>query len=61
MVVPYQAVTEVRIGVLRDLEPADDVDLAAAHRAAAEAGTNVPHEQVLAELAEDEARARRNA
>lgn len=47
----------VPLAVLRDLEAAEDAaDLEAARLAAAEAGPNVPHAQVLAELAADEAR-----
>jgi prevent-host-death family protein len=46
----------VPVDVLRELEAAEDAaDLKAARRAAAEAGPNVPHAQVLADLRDDEA------
>ncbi len=49
----------VPISVLRDLEAAEDAaDLEAAYRAVAEAGPNVPHAQVLADLVADEAQQR---
>ena len=49
----------VPINVLRDLEAAEDAaDLEAARQAAAEAGPNVPHAQVLADLVADEAQPR---
>ncbi len=49
----------VPIGVLRDLEAAEDAaDLEAARRAAAEGGPNVTHAQVLADLVADEAHPR---
>ncbi len=52
----------VPLAVLRDLEEAEDAaDLKAARRAAAEAGPNVPHAQVLADLVADETKARRRA
>lgn len=45
----------VPIEVLRDLEAAENAaDLEAAHLAAAEPEPNVPHAEVLAELAEDD-------
>jgi len=49
----------VPVAVLRDLEAAEDAaDLEAARRAAAEAGPNVPHAQVWADLIADEAQPR---
>jgi prevent-host-death family protein len=46
----------VPVDVLRELEAAEDAaDLKAARRAAEEAGPNVPHAQVLADLLADEA------
>ncbi len=49
----------VPIDALRDLEAAEDAaDLVAGKRAAAEAGPNVPHAQVLADLVADEAQQR---
>ncbi|MGH9068890.1 MAG: type II toxin-antitoxin system Phd/YefM family antitoxin [Acidimicrobiales bacterium] len=49
----------VPIDVLRDLEAAEDTeDLEAAKQAAAEAGPNVPHAQVLADLVADEVQQR---
>jgi prevent-host-death family protein len=47
----------VPLAVLRDLEAAEDAaDLEAARLAAVDAGPNVSHAQVLADLAADEAR-----
>ncbi|MGH9115841.1 MAG: type II toxin-antitoxin system Phd/YefM family antitoxin [Acidimicrobiales bacterium] len=49
----------VPLNVLQDLEDAEDAaDLEAARRAAAEAGPNVPHAQVLTDLVADEAQQR---
>ncbi|MGH9046654.1 MAG: hypothetical protein ACRDVW_04995 [Acidimicrobiales bacterium] len=49
----------VPIGVLRDLEDAEDAaDLDAARRAVTEGGPNVPHAQVLADLVADEGQPR---
>ncbi len=49
----------VPITVLRDLEVAEDAaDLEAARQAVAEAGPNVSHAQVLADLVADEAQQR---
>lgn len=48
----------IPIAVLHDLEDAEDAaDLATAREAAAESGPNVPHAQVLDDLAADEAQA----
>jgi len=51
----------VPVAVLADLEAAEDAaDLEAARRAAAEAGSNVSHAEVLADLVADQ-KARRSA
>lgn len=52
----------ISVELLREMEDAEDAaDLAAARRAAADPGANIPHAQILADLAADEARSTRSA